>query len=361
MSPADVPDAGVACTVVEVAEREDGAILHYVSESAPPAAGSRVHGKIAAPRRIDHIQQHSGQHVLSAAFIRLFDAPTVSFHMGNEICTIDLDTKALAPQQVEAAERLANEIILENRPVQIRYVSPEEAQGMGLRKIPAVGRAELRLIAIQDFDVTACGGTHVRSTGQIGCILLRKVEKVRQGMRLEFVCGQRAVGVARRDYRALSEAAELFSAHLWDVPQQIRKAQDDAKAAHRTREQLLEELAGQKAERLLEQTPVVNGRKVVTGVLADRDQLFIRLLAQKCARGAHNVIALLASTQGPTALVFAQSAGQPFDMGALMKEALAKLGGRGGGGKDLAQGGIAEPKAVEPVLAEIRDRLQATD
>src|SRR5262245_39446733 len=172
IAPADASGESVDCTVLEVAEREDGAILHLVHDAAPLSRGMRVHGRIDAPRRLDHIQQHTGQHVLSAAFIHLFDAPTVSFHMGSESCTIDLDTQGLTPDQVRAAEHLANEIILENRPVEIRYASPEQAQGMGLRKIPTVGRNELRLIEIRDFDRSACGGTHVRSTGQIGCILL---------------------------------------------------------------------------------------------------------------------------------------------------------------------------------------------
>ena len=351
---------GVRCMVVEVNDREDGAILHFVSDATSLSRGVRVHGKIDSTRRLDHIQQHSGQHVLSAAFVRLFNASTVSFHMGDDYCTIDLDTKALAPEQVKAAERVANEIILENRPVEIRSVSQEEAQRLGLRKIPTVGRSELRLISIQDFDLTACGGTHVRSTGQIGCILLRKTERVRQGVRLEFVCGQRAVATARRDYSSLSEAAELCSVHLWDVPQQIRKAQEDVKAAHKSRERLLEELVEQQALRLVAETPAANGRRVVIGAFADRDLPFIRLLAQKCTRGTDNVIALLASTSGPTALVFAQSPRQPFDMGVLMKEALAKLGGRGGGSRDLAQGGTVESRAVEPVLAEVREKLRNT-
>jgi alanyl-tRNA synthetase len=358
---ADAPGPGIRCAVVEVAEREDGTILHLVSDASPLSRGMRVHGEIDPSRRLDHIQQHSGQHVLSATFIRLFNAPTLSFHMGDEYCTIDLDLKALAPEQIRAAERVANEVILEDRPVEIRYVSAEAAPGLGLRKFPAVGRSELRLIAIQDFDLTACGGTHVRRTGQIGSILLRKFEKVRQGMRLEFVCGQRAVATAHRDYSALAEAAELCSSHVWDVPERIRRAQEDAKTAHRAREQLREELAEQQAARLVAESPVAKGRRIVTKVLADRDLPFIRLLAQKCVRGTDNVVALLASTSGPVSLVFAQSPGQPFDMGVLMKEALAKLGGRGGGGKDLAQGGTADSKAVQPVLAEVSEKLQANE
>ena len=358
---AQVDDSGdsIKCAVIDVAEREDEAILHFLGTAAPLSQGMLIHGTVDSARRLDHIQQHTGQHLLSAAFIRLFKAPTVSFHMGEESCTIDLDTKSLAPEQIEAAERLANEVIRENRPVEIRTVSPAEAQSLGLRKIPTVGRPELRLIDIQDFDLTACGGTHVRSTGQVGCILLRKTEKVRQGVRVEFVCGQRAVAAARRDYTTLAEAAELYSAHIRDVPEKIRRAQEDAKKARRAHEQLLEELAEQHALRLVSEAPTANGRKVLIGVFADRDLAYIRLLAQKCTRGSGNVIALLAGASDPTALVFAQSPGQPFDMGGLMKEVLAKLGGRGGGSRDLAQGGT-ECKELEPVLAEVRQRLLAT-
>ncbi|HEU5182178.1 MAG TPA: DHHA1 domain-containing protein [Candidatus Polarisedimenticolia bacterium] len=346
------------CAVIDVADREDGAVLHVVESAAGLGQGMRVLGKVDAARRLDHIQQHSGQHVLSAAFIRLFDAPTVSFHMGDESCTIDLDTRELSAEQLQSAEQLANQIILQNLPVGIRYVTQEEALQLGLRKIPPAGKARLRLIAIQDFDLTACGGTHVRNTGQIGCILLRRTEKVRQTVRLEFVCGQRAVATARRDYQALSEAAELCSAHLWDLPQHLRKLQDDAKTARKSQERLLEELAGHLARHLVAEAPAANGRKVVTGLFLDRDQAFIRLLAQKCTRGTDSVVALLASGAGPAALVFAQSPGQPFDMGALMKEVLARLGGRGGGSKDLAQGGT-ESEALEAELAEIGRKLLA--
>lgn len=139
------------------------------------------------------MQQHSGQHILSAAFVEVLQMPTVSFHMGDESCTIDLDTRGLTPEQVRRAEQRANEIILEDRPVSTEFVSQDKAREMGLRKLPPAERDQLRLINIDRFDVCACGGTHVRSTGQVGVILCRKIEKVKQGFRVEFVCGERAV------------------------------------------------------------------------------------------------------------------------------------------------------------------------
>jgi len=350
---------GQRLRVTEVAE-VDGKILHYLEQSVPFMPGTRVHGAIDSERRRDHMQQHSGQHVLSAAFVRLFNMPTVSFHMGEDYCSIDLDTKTLTAQQVEAAEALANEVVWEDRPVEIRFVTQDEAQGLGLRKIPPVERDKLRLIDMKDFDLTACGGTHVRSTGQIGAILLRRTEKVKQGWRVEFVCGKRAVKTSRVDYSTLTEAAGLFSSALADVPQQVRKTQEELRGIRKGREQLLAQIAEFYAAQALSETPEVNGRKVVTRSFADRDLAFIKLLAQKITRGSAGVIALLAATSSPAALVFAESAGQPFDMGALMKEALETLGGRGGGSRDMAQGGPQKVELIPSVLAALEKRIADT-
>jgi alanyl-tRNA synthetase len=351
--------AAAQVRVVEVVEAEDGRIVHYIEADKPPERGTVIRGLIDAERRRDHMQQHSGQHVLSAAFVRLFNISTLSFHMGDDYCSIDLDTPSLTTEQAEQAELLANQIVQENRPVEIKYVTQEEAQSLGLRKVPPADKQELRLIDIQDFDLSACGGTHVRGTGQIGCILLRKTERVRQGWRVEFVAGQRAVKTARRDYTTLTETAAMFSAHIWDVPEQVKKSHEEVRSARKAAEHLLEELAELQAARLLADADIASERKVVTRVYADRDLPYIRLLAQKLTRLEPNVVALLGATSGQVSLVFAQSKGMPFDMGALLKEALAKLGGKGGGSKDLAQGGAPTADGLETVLEEIAARLRA--
>jgi alanyl-tRNA synthetase len=344
--------------VADVTERGGGQILHVLDNAGSLQKGSRVHGQIDIDRRRDHMQQHSGQHVLSAAFVRLFNLPTVSFHMGAESCSIDLDTKQLTAAQVEAAEALANDVVMQNRDVSIRFVTQEEAQSLGLRKIPPVERDQLRLIDVHDFDLTACGGTHVSATGQIGCILLRKIEKTRQGWRIEFVCGKRAVATARRDYSVLAESGGLLSSHIWDIPQQVRKLQEEARATRKSGEHLLEELADLYASRLLGETPETGSRKIIIRTFPDRDLPFIKLLAQKLTRQSAGVIALLGTTSEPPALVFAQSPEQPFDMGGLMKDALARLGGRGGGSRDMAQGGPTQVEGLEAALNEIAERLR---
>src|SRR5216684_624055 len=348
--------------VSEVADTEDGHVVHYLEAPLKDVKpGTRLRGEIDPTRRRDHMQQHSAQHVLSAAFVHLFNMPTASFHMADDYCSIDLqiddlDTPSLGKEQIEAAERLTNEIVLENRGVDIRFVTREEAEKLGLRKLPPTERDELRLIDIRDFDLTACGGTHVSNTGQVGSVLLRKSEKVRHGYRVEFVAGQRAVSTARRDFSTLTETAALFSASIYDLPQQARKSLDEIRWLRKQREQSQDELAAAQAATLLAESPENGGRKLVVRTFRDRELSFLKLLAQKLTRQAP-AIALLATESPQPALVFAQSAGQPYDMGALLKQTMAKLGGRGGGSKDLAQGGAPQSAGLADALAAAAESL----
>jgi alanyl-tRNA synthetase len=273
-------------------------------------------------------------------------------------CTIDLEAKRIDSSQVERAEELANLVVRENREVKVSYVTADEARALGVRKLPPEQREKLRLIDIRDFDLTACGGTHVRATGEIGSILLRRLENVKQGVRVEFVCGSRAVTSARRDFVALSQTAGMLSVHPAEVAQQATKLMDEAKAAAKRSEELLEELAGLHAAKLLAETAAgAEGVRVVVQVFAERDAGFVRLLAQKITR-AGNAVALLAGTAGQPAMVFAQTPGLPHDMGALMKQATAVLGARGGGTRDFAQGGAAHAEKIASQLEEVAARLR---
>jgi alanyl-tRNA synthetase len=302
------------------------------------------------------MQQHTGQHLLSAVFIALYNAPTVSFHMSDESCTIDLDVKSLTPEQIRQTERRSNEIIADNVPVDIKFATIEEARQMGVRKIPPDLKDTLRLIEIRGHDLTACGGTHVSRTGEIGSILLRKYEKVKQGVRVEFVCGARAVSTARQDFETLTSAASLFSSHIYDVPEQIRKTLDQSKTAGKREQKTLAELAEFMAAHIAAETPEMSGIRLVKRTFSDRDLNFVKLLAQKLATYP-NVVALLASTMAQPALVFAQSTPGRFDMGILMKEAMASLGGRGGGAHDFAQGGAPAGADVEAILESVAAKM----
>ncbi len=346
--------------VAEVIEDDsDGTILHVIEHLAVPLPlPLRVRGFIDVDRRQDHMQQHSGQHVLSAAFLKLFDAPTISFHMGEESCTIDLEIAAVSAAQLEQAERQANQFVWEDRQVLMHEVTPEQARKVGVRKIPEAAHETLRLIEIRGIDLCACGGTHVKNTGQIGNIQLRKVEKIKQGVRVEFVCGARALRTARKDFQVLTEAAALFSSHLWELPAQVQKLIDSDKAAQKQQQKLLAEIAELTAQQALARTPVEGGRKIVAQYFAERDLAFVKLYAQKLVAAEANVIALLGAGQGTPALVFAQSPGGAFDAGAELKAIVSYAGGRGGGTRDLAQGGVTSaeliPELIERALQEAR-------
>jgi alanyl-tRNA synthetase len=348
--------AALKVTVEDVFEDDRGEIWHRTDKVLAP--GVEVHCVIDGERRRDHIQQHSGQHVLSAAFLRLFNCPTVSFHLGEESCSIDLECRELTPQQIEQAERLANEVIAEDRPVTVHYAaSLAEAQHMGVRKLPT-REGKIRLIDMADFDLNACGGTHVRSLGQIGCILVRKTEKVKQGVRVEFVCGLRAVKTARSDFSTLTEAAALYTTGLSELPAQIRRNQDDLKTQQKAQARLNEELAELLAAKMVSETPETKDRRIISRVLADRDAAFAKLLAQKLSRTGQGIVALLAVSKPAPTLVFARSQDVDVDVAVLLKEIVTAGGGRGGGGKDLAQGGVPEGTELEALLAQARTRIE---
>ena len=341
---------GVA--VLDVVE-EDNDIVHVLER---PPAGECLKGEIDWPRRLDHMQQHTGQHVLSAAFVRLFKSPTVSFHLGRDICTIDLASASLGRRQLEAAEELANQVLFEDRPVHIRFPTEAEAAGMGLRR-PAEQSGALRVIEIDEFDRCPCGGTHVARTGQIGLILGRGTEKVKQNIRVEFVCGGRALRAARSDYASLSEAAKLLTTGPQELPNVLRKQFDERRATERQRQQLLERLAEQEARVLLSEAEKLGERRLVVKVLEEADAAYLRLLGARLVKEPR-VQVLLASRSEPAAVVFAQTPGLEADMNALLRETLHKVGGKGGGSRDFAQGALPPGAKPEEPLAEACSRLR---
>jgi len=348
--------SGVAleAAVEDVFEDEEGEVWHRISKVLPP--GAEVRGLIDAERRRDHIQQHTGQHLLSAAFVQLLNAKTVSFHLGEEISTIDIDLPAVSRDDLVRVERLSNEVIAEDRSIAVRYATRVEAAQMGVRKLPERD-GEIRLIDITDFDLNACGGTHAQSTGQIGGLLIRRTEKVKQGLRIEFVCGLRATRVARRDFEILSEASALYPCAPGDLPANIGKQREDARVVQKREGKLLEELAELKAAQLIHEAANKPVPRIIVQVFEDRDANFTKLLAQKLTKGAAGIIALLASAQAPPALIFARSSDLTPDMGSLLRELVTAAGGRGGGGKDFAQGGVPDKAKLRSVLEDATRRV----
>lgn len=336
--------------VVDVVEREDGAIIHVTERAVAPGL---VHGAIDWERRFAHMQQHTGQHLLSAAFVELFKFPTVSFHLGGESSTIDLGTATLLSKQTEEAERLTNQIIFEDRAVEVQYATREELAASGVRK--EVDReGVLRAICIEKFDRQPCGGTHVARTGQVGLVLLRKIEKQKQNWRMEFVCGGRALRAARSDFATLAEASRLLSCGQAEVPAMLGKALEERKQAQRSRQQLLEQLAGYEAQELLRAAKGGTTR-VVIHIFDDAEAAYLRMVATRLA--AQPGVQALLATRGSGHVVFAQSPGLPADMNALLRDALQAAGGKGGGTRDFAQGSLLDAACVEAVLAAARAHM----
>jgi alanyl-tRNA synthetase len=282
------------------------------------------------------MQQHTGQHILSAAFDRLHRARTVGFHLGAVLSTLDLD-KVLGAEALAAAESEANRIVWENRPVSIRFATPEEAAAMSLRKEPARS-GPLRVIEVEDFDMSACGGTHVARTGQVGVIALRSWEKFRGGMRLEFACGGRAL----REFRVLRDSVagslRLLSVAPPDLPAAIAGAQADNKTLRRSIRDLGERLAVHEAAALVGRARPSGAARVVVEALDGWDQAGLKALASAAA-SRPGVVAALVSAGEPALVVIARAADVAMDAAAVLKALVGRFGGNGGGKPDLAQGG----------------------
>jgi len=324
--------------VLECIDDEENGVLHIIQGRAPEV-GAMVKGRIDWARRLDHIQQHTGQHILSQAFVTLFNAPTRAFRVLADSCEIDVELTNPTNEVIERAVELANNVIWEDREITIRTVTAEEAARLPLRKEPARD-GELRLIEIEGFDLTPCGGTHAYRTGEVGMIAVRTWERAKGLTRIEFAAGTRALADYRRANRTARAVAGLFSAGRDEAAKLAARMLEENKELHR-RVRALEEIAArvEAQELLTNASPNAAGIRVVTRILDDRDAESLKHLAQ--ALIAHpQTIALLGSRDKAAArIVFARSADAPGDMNALMREAGATLDGRGGGKADLAQGG----------------------
>jgi alanyl-tRNA synthetase len=334
--------------VVEVIDEGDR-IAHVLSESLTE---SEVEGRVDLSRRFDHMQQHSGQHLLSAVLLEMFDAPTVSFHLGAESSTIDI-ARALDPAQLRDAELRANQIVFENRPVTISF--QQSSEDLGLRK-PTAREGEVRIVSIQELDRSACGGTHVRATGEIGPILLRKLDRIRGNLRIEFLCGGRAVARARSDFEALSEIASVFSAPLDDAPALVESQREKLQESDRARRRLATELAAAGGRALFAETePGGDGiRRVLRRVPSIGEES--RTEAQSFT--AAGAAIFLAVAENPPAVLLAASKNSGIHAGDLLKPALAAVGGRGGGNAALAQGSVPSKEALDQLFVQLSSQLK---
>jgi len=338
--------------VVEVVDDEDGSVAHVLSTSEAPGRGDRVlvpgasvDGEIDWTRRFDHMQQHSGQHVLSAAIDHLHHVRTVSFHLGTLASTIDLE-RELSPSEIAGAETEANRIVWEDRPVSIRFVTAEEAATLPLRKEPARG-GTLRLIDVERFDLSACGGTHVARSGAIGIIAVVSWERFKGGQRLEFLCGGRALGRLRSLRDTVAASVRLLSVLPEEIPSTVERMQSEARDQKRTVTGLQSELAKFRAQEL-----VASAQSGLVLQALDADANTLKTMASAVAT-APGLVAVLVSTSRPALVVVARSAGLAVSAQQVIASLTGRFGGRGGGKPELAQAGGLDGTA-EDILEAAR-------
>lgn len=337
--------------VMEVISREDGAVVHILQQ---PLSDDQANCQLDWVRRFDHMQHHTGQHILTQTFVQAADAQTVGFHLSPDTVTIDLDKTGLSLEKIDAAERLANQIIQQNRPVRARIITSDEAEGVRMRKMPEkIYTDGLRVVDIENFDMTACGGTHVAATGEIGLIKIVKVEKRGDKTRIEFLCGNRAL----QDYREKHAIIGTLTADLIcganEIQQSIARLRDELKNAQQILKSARKTLIQHEvAEILASRAEDYSGARLIIMAFENREAEDIRLLASKLVESG-NTIALLGTSGEKAQLVFARSRELREDMSVVLKAALEELhNARGGGRPEMAQGG-----GVPASLDEIRAAL----
>ena len=351
--PHDVGKLGEA-NVLDVRDAGDE-IIHVVDREIPEGS---IQGCIDWDRRFDHMQQHTGQHLLSAMFHERFGRPTVSFHLGAELCTIDLRGPEPTEAILEGAERAANQVIFEDRPVSLRYGTAEQISELGVRK--EVDRSgTLRVIEIEGADLQPCGGTHVQHTAQIGMLLIRRCFKIRQDWRVEFVCGRRAEREARQDFLLLRGVAERLKCATDEVVSATERMVTERDASFKSARATMQRLAEAKATLALQATPAgADGTRIVVGVFQEDAQTeYLGHFAARLAR-SENTVALLA--RFPCGhLFFAQHPSAGKDMSALLKQVFQQFAGKGGGTPDFARGQLTDAANAEKAIAHAKELLSA--
>ena len=325
--------------VIDVVEREaDGAVVHVLA--APLETNVRaVEGQVDWKRRFDLMQQHSGQHILSAAFVEALTANTVAFHLADDYASIDLDRVPISASELDEVEALANAVVLENRPAVARWVPDEEVPTLPLRK-PLAHTGPVRIVEIPGFDCSACGGTHVRATGEVGPIKITRSERRGAETRVEFLCGGRALADYRAKNALVMDLAREFTVGYWELADMVHRLADDVKETRRELQRTRDALLDAEAAALWHQATGLGSWKVVHAHLAGRTPDDLKHLAQRLVAQPQTVALLAAGEVGQKgSLTFACSADLDLHMGTLMRQACEVIGGRGGGRPEFAQGG----------------------
>jgi alanyl-tRNA synthetase len=346
--------------VVDVIEDEAGVVFHILKDAEGISAGQTVTGLIDRARRLDHMQQHSGQHILSQAFIKACGAETHSFHLGAQTSTIDIDLQNATTDHMRAAEDVANSIIFDDRSMRVHLLDEEAASRLPLRKESAI-RGNIRVIEIEDFDWSPCGGTHATRTGQIGLIAIKGYERAKKMTRVEFVCGLRALADYRLANKTSVTVAQLFSAERDSSPDLVARAIQENKSLKKRVRDLLELAMTAEASQMLAGATRQGECKIVKAAFDGRDIEEIRLLASKIVQSEPAVALLGTRDAGAARLVFARSSSLTQNMGELLSEACQMLGGRGGGKADMAQGGGPAVEKLNEAINIAAEKVMNSD
>lgn len=348
--PHDTGTIGTSRVIDVQSRKADNAVIHILDQ---PLTDDVVSCEIDWARRFDHMQQHTGQHILSQAFVQVAEANTVGFHLSADSLTIDLDRVDLSDKTINNVEDLTDQIIFEDRPVTARLIDPSDTEGIRMRRLPeALATNGLRVIDIKDFDQTACGGTHIARTGEIGLIKIVKVEKRGDKLRIEFRCGGRALNDYRDRTQVTNFLGNELTCALADIPDAVGKLREELKTAQRALKAAQQELMGYEAVSLVANAENANGYRLISTAFAERDMAALRNLANQLVQEP-GIVVLLASYGAKSQVVFARSADLKFDMNAVFKGATRELGDvRGGGQPNLVQGGggTADEAAVRRML-----------
>lgn len=347
--------------VVDVQEGGGDTVLHFVETSeggALPAAGDEVECRVDWPQRFDHMQQHTGQHVLSRAFVETANLHTVSFHMGEDSCTIDLEGAGFSEEVARGAEDLANAIVVENRPVVIKTLPAAELEqlvDLELRRSLPEGVTQARLVEVKDFDVIPCCGTHVRATGELGLIKILKSEKAKGFRRVHFKVGERA----KRDYRNKHDVVQFLGGRLTtsteDISAKVEKLIADGQRTKKEVKRLSQALADFETKTLLEGGGVESGTRIIVRFYADRGDDFLRMVSTALKKEPDTVVVIGAVTG---AVVCSASEGVEVDFAALAVEPARAAGGSGGGKGAFAQLKLPEGADIKKFVEEVADNVK---
>lgn len=325
---------------------EEGKKIVHIAER--DIDGDSIKGVIDWEMRFDHMQQHTGQHILSQSFIRNLQAETIGFHLGGEVSHIDLSVKEIKVDDLSGTEDLANEIIQRNLPIKIAFTDEKDLQDYSLRR-ETKRKGEIRIIEVENFDASACGGTHLKSTGEVGLIKIRKVEKVGSKIRVDFYCGRRAL----RDYRwknsLIVEVANRFTTAEKDLKDSILKLEEEHKRLKKQLREAKGKLITFEAENLYKKAEKIKGHRIVKRIFKDRDIQELKILCS-ILKDKEKTICLLGNKVQGALFIFSRSEDVELDLAVILKKSMELVGGRGGGRRDFAQGGGIGVSSVEKAM-----------